>query len=286
MNIDILTLFPGMFDETLNTSILRRARERGTLNVSVRDIRAYSADKHRRTDDCPFGGGAGMVMTPQPVFDAMRDIGGGRRLIYMSPRGRLLDGSLAQELGREENLLILCGHYEGMDQRVLDHFAFEEISIGDYILTGGELPAMVLIDAVVRLLPGVLGNESAHAEESIYSGLLEYPQYTRPATFEFDAAGAHGSSPADASGQGRIVLPVPEVLLSGNHREIRLWNFRRSLELTADLRPDLFRRFADAQFREDAETDAGPSKTQLTKEEKRILEDVMRRYAGAQPANP
>ncbi|MDR0357621.1 MAG: tRNA (guanosine(37)-N1)-methyltransferase TrmD, partial [Clostridiales Family XIII bacterium] len=140
MKIDILTLFPGMFPEMLDASILGRARKSGALSVSVRDIRAYSSDKHRKTDDSPFGGGAGMVMTAQPVFDAMRDIDDGHRRIYMSPRGRLLDGSLASELGKEEKLLILCGHYEGMDQRVLDYFAFEEISVGDYILTGGELP--------------------------------------------------------------------------------------------------------------------------------------------------
>ncbi|MDR1953919.1 MAG: tRNA (guanosine(37)-N1)-methyltransferase TrmD [Clostridiales Family XIII bacterium] len=258
MNIDILTLFPDMFAGVLNASILRRAQDSGALCVAVHDIRAYSTDKHRKTDDAPFGGGAGMVMTPQPVFDAMRDIGSGGRPIYMSPRGRLLDGALAEELGREANLLILCGHYEGMDQRVLDHFAFEEVSVGDYILTGGELPAMTLIDAVVRLIPGVLGNASAHAEESIYSGLLEYPQYTRPAAFEVE-----GQSP----------LTVPEVLTSGNHKEIRLWNFHRSLELTAALRPDLFRRFIAKHENGNLSADG------LSKEERRILENVARRYA-------
>jgi tRNA (guanine37-N1)-methyltransferase len=164
-------------------------------------------------------------------------------------------------LGKEQGLLILCGHYEGMDQRVLDHFAFEEVSVGDYILTGGELPAMTLIDAVVRLLPGVLGNESAHAEESIYSGLLEYPQYTRPAAFEVE---------------GRPPLTVPEVLTSGNHKEIRLWNFRRSLELTASHRPDLFRRFLAEH------EDGGAAAGKLSKDERRILENVSRRYAAQQ----
>jgi tRNA (guanine37-N1)-methyltransferase len=254
MNIDILTLFPDMFGAVLDTSILSRARRGGALNVSVHDIRAYSADKHRKTDDYPFGGGAGMVMTPQPVFDALRGIARGQRLIYMSPRGRLLDGALAEELKQEEDLLILCGHYEGMDQRVLDHFAFEEISIGDYILTGGELPALVLIDTVARLLPGVLGNASAHAEESIYSGLLEYPQYTRPAAFTFE---------------DRTLL-VPEVLMSGNHKEIRLRNFRRSLELTAEVRPDLFRRFIEEHKADGAQADA------LSKEERKILDEVAR----------
>jgi tRNA (guanine37-N1)-methyltransferase len=194
--------------------------------VETVDIRAFSTDKHRKTDDYPFGGGAGMVLTPQPVFDALAHVGAeGKRLICMSPQGRLLDQRLVSELAREEALLLLCGHYEGIDRRVLDHFRFEEISVGDYILTGGELPAMILIDAVTRLLPDALGNPQAHDEESFRSGLLEYPQYTRPACFRG--------------------MDAPEALLSGDHKRIRLWKFEESLRLTRERRPDLFARFLE-----------------------------------------
>jgi tRNA (guanine37-N1)-methyltransferase len=207
------------------------------------DIRAFSTDKHRKTDDYPFGGGAGMVLMPQPVFDALAQIGtDGKRLLCMSPRGRLLDQALVSELAREEALLILCGHYEGIDQRVSDRFGFEEISVGDYILTGGELPAMVLIDATARMLPGALGNPRAHDEESICSGLLEYPQYTQPRSFRG--------------------MDVPEVLLSGDHKRIRLWKFEASLRLTKERRPDLFARFPEG-------ADA------LDKDEKKILERLL-----------
>ncbi|MDR3072171.1 MAG: tRNA (guanosine(37)-N1)-methyltransferase TrmD [Clostridiales Family XIII bacterium] len=243
LTVNVLTLFPEMFGEVIESSILGRAGQRGILDVRVVNIRDYSTNKHLKTDDYPFGGGAGMVMMAQPVFDALSAMGvhgqsysgdesgphDRRRMIYMSPRGRLLDGKLATELAAEKEIVILCGHYEGMDQRVLYHFHFEEVSIGDYILTGGELPAMVLIDTVARLLPEALGNQEAHAEESIYSGLLEYPQYTRPASFAF----------------GTTTLDVPGVLISGNHKEIRLWNFRQSLDLTMHIRPDLFRAFAE-----------------------------------------
>ena len=245
MRIDVLTLFPEMFEGVLSAGVLGRAAERGLLEFCVTDIRDYSEDKHRKADDYPFGGGAGQLMTAQPVFAALRAIGArslptgdsadsprasetegsspfaepDTRKIYMSPRGRLLDKGLAAELASEPALVLLCGHYEGIDQRVLDAFGFEEVSIGDYILTGGELPSMVLIDTVCRLIPGVLGSEESHAEESIYSGLLEYPQYTRPASFEG--------------------LDVPEVLISGDHLKIALWNFEQSLKLTAERRPDL-----------------------------------------------
>ncbi|MDR2771036.1 MAG: tRNA (guanosine(37)-N1)-methyltransferase TrmD [Clostridiales Family XIII bacterium] len=239
MRIQVLTLFPEMFAPVLDGSILGRARERGLLDVETVDIRAFSTDKHRKTDDYPFGGGAGMVLTPQPVFDALARLGTeGKRLVCMSPQGRLLDQDLVRELACEEALLILCGHYEGIDRRVLDYFCFEEISVGDYVLTGGELPAMILIDATARLLPDVLGNPRAHDEESHSLGLLEYPQYTRPACFRG--------------------MEAPEALLSGNHKRIRLWKFEESIRLTRERRPDLFARFLE-------------NPGELDKDEKRIL---------------
>jgi tRNA (guanine37-N1)-methyltransferase len=250
VNIDILTVFPEMFTSVLDASILARAAEKGAINVSVTDIREFSEDKRRKTDGYPFGGGAGMVMSVQPIAGALAHIGvEGKRLIYMSPRGRLLDTELLSELSAQESLVLLCGHYEGVDERALDSFGFEEISIGDYILTGGELPAMVLLDAVTRLLPGVLGSDAAHNEESVYSGLLEYPQYTRPAIF-MDENGAK--------------LAVPEVLISGHHKEIRLWNFRMSLRLTAERRPGMF----EAYLKSD-------KPNQLDKAERKILDSVI-----------
>ncbi|MDR2354949.1 MAG: tRNA (guanosine(37)-N1)-methyltransferase TrmD [Clostridiales Family XIII bacterium] len=243
MRIQVLTLFPEMFAPVLNGSILGRARERGLLDVETVDIRAFSTDRHRKTDDYPFGGGAGMVLMPQPVFDALDRLGTeGKRLVCMSPQGRRLDQELALELARAETLLILCGHYEGIDRRILDHFHFEEISVGDYILTGGELPAMILIDAAARLLPGALGNPRAHDEESHSVGLLEYPQYTRPACFRG--------------------METPAVLLSGDHKRIRLWKFEESLRLTRERRPDLFARFLE-------------NHGELDKDEKRILERLL-----------
>ena len=201
-------------------SILGRAAENGILNVRTTDIRDFTLDKHNRADDYPFGGGGGMVMMAQPIFDAMRSVdAGSKKVIYMSPRGKILDEEKIRELSEEEELVILCGHYEGVDQRVLDYWDAEEISIGDYILTGGELPAMVLIDSVARLLPNVLGNENSALDESIYSGLLEHPQYTKPREYEG--------------------IEVPEVLVSGNHKLIDEWKFRKALELTKERRPDL-----------------------------------------------
>ncbi|MDR3225565.1 MAG: tRNA (guanosine(37)-N1)-methyltransferase TrmD [Clostridiales Family XIII bacterium] len=254
MRFDILTIFPQMFGEVMNTSIVGRASENGLINVSVHDIRAYSTDKHRRTDDEPFGGGAGMVMTIQPIASALDDVApAGGRFIYMSPRGRMLDRELSEELGTEEHIILLCGRYEGVDQRVLDAYGFEEISVGDYILTGGELPAMVLVDAVCRLIPGALGSEESHDVESVYSGLLEYPQYTRPA--QADIKGAEAD--------------VPEVLTSGHHRQIELWQYRKSIEITREARPDLFEKY----LREYGQ--GGPRADELGKEERVILAEAV-----------
>ena len=223
MKIDILTIFPEMFDSVLSTSILGRARKEGLLEVEMVDIRPFSERKHKNTDDYPFGGGAGMIMLAQPIQDAMRFAMGehfhGKR-IYMGPRGKQLTTSLARELAGETHLLLLCGHYEGVDQRALDTCVDEEISIGDYILTGGELAAMVLLDCVARFVPGVLGSQESPEEESFSDGLLEYPQYTRPRVWNG--------------------MEVPEVLLSGNHAKIREWRRQQSLLVTRRLRPDLF----------------------------------------------
>ncbi|MBQ6175294.1 MAG: tRNA (guanosine(37)-N1)-methyltransferase TrmD [Clostridia bacterium] len=222
MRIDILTIFPEMFESVLGASILGRAREQGLLDIRVTDIRPFSLLKHKNTDDYPFGGGAGMVMLAQPIADAMRSICGddfrGRR-IYLGPRGRTLNTELARELAGEERLVLLCGHYEGVDQRALDTCVDEEISIGDYILTGGELAAMVLTDCVARFIPGVLGSAESPEEESFSDGLLEYPQYTRPREWNG--------------------LTVPEVLLNGNHAEIAKWRREQSILATAEHRPDL-----------------------------------------------
>lgn len=244
MRIDVLTLFPEMFAPVTEQSILGRAAEKGLLRVEPVNIRDYTLDKHNKTDDTPFGGGAGMVMSPEPVFRALEALhAAGRRIIYLSPRGRLLDKDLIEELAREEELTLVCGHYEGLDQRAIDAWGMEEVSVGDYILTGGELPAMVLIDAVARLIPEVLGSADSHLEESIYSGLLEYPQYTKPREFRG--------------------LETPEVLLSGNHREIHLWRLEQSLLLTGERRPDLLAAF----IREQGDG--------LAKDEKKVLQRAL-----------
>ena len=222
MTVDILTVFPEMFDSVFSVSILGRAREQGLLDIRFTDIRSFSAAKHKNTDDYPFGGGAGMVMTAQPILDAMAAASAalpGARRIYLGPRGRKLTTALARELAAEDSLILLCGHYEGVDQRALDECVDEEISIGDYILTGGELAAMVLTDCVARFIPGVLGSAESPEEESFSDGLLEYPQYTRPRDLD-----------------GRT---VPDVLLNGDHAKIRAWRRRESLRATLRFRPDL-----------------------------------------------
>ena len=220
--VNILTIFPEMFESFFASSILGRACEQGLLEIRLTDIRPFSRSKHHNTDDYPFGGGAGMVMMAQPIIDAMNAVSAdypSARRIYLGPRGRKLTTALAKELAQEKELILLCGHYEGVDQRALDVSVDEEISIGDYILTGGEPAAMVLTDCVARFIPGVLGSAESPEEESFSDGLLEYPQYTRP---------------RDLDG-----MEVPEVLLNGDHAKIKAWRRRESLAATLRFRPDL-----------------------------------------------
>ncbi|MBR5109036.1 MAG: tRNA (guanosine(37)-N1)-methyltransferase TrmD [Clostridia bacterium] len=238
MTIDILTIFPEMFDSVLNASILGRARQAGLIQIEATDIRPFSASKHKNTDDYPFGGGAGMLMMAQPIADCIKAVCEKRRVpclsnlephesagvkrIYLSPRGVPLTQKLAQELSGEDHLILLCGHYEGVDQRALDKYIDLEVSIGDYVLTGGELGAMVLADCVARLIPGVLGSEESPRDESFSdAGLLEYPQYTRPRMFEG--------------------MPVPEVLLNGDHARIAAWRREEAIAVTRERRPDLLK---------------------------------------------
>ena len=220
MQFDCLTLFPEMFD-ALNQSIIGKAKEKNLIKINLINIRDFSKDKHKKVDDTPYGGGAGMVMKADVVYDAYKSIKDeNAKVIYMSPQGKTLNQAKVEELAKQEHLIILCGHYEGLDQRVIDKIVDEEISIGDYVLTGGEIPAMVLIDAVSRYKEGVLSKESIE-EESFSNGLLEYPQYTRPEVFED--------------------IKVPEVLLSGNHQNIDKWRKEKSIEITRIKRPDLLK---------------------------------------------
>ena len=224
MKIDVLTLFPEMFDGVLSASILGRARQSGILSIETHDIRAYADNKHRKTDDYPFGGGAGLVMMAQPIFDCMAAVCGEERphRILLTPRGKLLTSERAKELSKLDRIVLLCGHYEGVDERV-NTLIDEEISIGDYVLTGGELPAMVLIDCLSRFIPGVLGSEESAVDESHANGLLEYPQYTRPASFRG--------------------LDVPEILLNGHHANIKKWRREQAMEKTREMRPCLLGNF-------------------------------------------
>ncbi|MFL5624819.1 MAG: tRNA (guanosine(37)-N1)-methyltransferase TrmD [Ktedonobacteraceae bacterium] len=219
MHFDIFTLFPGMFQGPFSESILKRAQERGLLSIALHNIRDATTDKHHVVDDYPYGGGAGMVMKPEPIFAAIEAVHQGGPIILLTPQGRLFNQKIAQELAQEPRITLLSGHYEGVDERVRQHLVSDEISIGDYVLTGGELAAMVIVDAVSRLLPGVLTDESTQ-EESHTSGLLEYPQYTRPPEFRG--------------------WRIPDVLLSGHHAEIARWRRKQSLHLTRQRRPDLF----------------------------------------------
>ena len=221
-----MTLFPELVDSILSSSVIGRAREAGHIEVNTYNIRDYSTDKHRKTDDTTFGGGVGMVMTCQPIYDCYLDvksrIGEGKtRVIYMSPKGRIFSHEVAKELREYDNLVFLCGHYEGVDQRVIDEIVDEEISIGDYVVTGGEVPACIVIDAVSRLVGGVLSSEECYEGESLASGILEYPQYTKPRVF-----------------MGR---EVPEVLLSGDHKKIDMWRLSESVRITKERRPELLK---------------------------------------------
>lgn len=222
MRFDIFSLFPEVFPPYLNTSILKRAQEAGMLEVRTHNIRDWATDKHHTTDDTPYGGGGGMVMKPEPIFSAVESVLGSPPecpLILMSPQGRPFTQKIAFELAEQEHLALLCGRYESLDERIREHLVTDSISIGDYVLTGGELPALVLIDAITRLLPGVLGDPEATMDDSHATGLLEYPHYTRPPEFR---------------GWG-----VPEVLLSGNHAEVERWRRQESLRRTLQHRPDL-----------------------------------------------
>ncbi len=225
MDFHVLTLFPDMINQALSCSIIGKAQEKGLINLNLVNIRDYAINKHKQVDDYPYGGGAGMVMQPQPIMEAHKAITQGLegdkqpRVIYLTPQGKVFNQAMARELAAEESLIFLCGHYEGVDERVIDAIVTDEVSIGDYVLTGGELAVMVLVDAISRLIPGVLNNDVSAETESFDDGLLEYPQYTRPAEY--------------------MGMPVPEVLLSGHHERIEKWRREKSLLRTAEKRPDL-----------------------------------------------
>ncbi|MEN6624452.1 MAG: tRNA (guanosine(37)-N1)-methyltransferase TrmD [Smithella sp.] len=239
MRFDVLSIFPEMFSSPLNFSLLKKAQEKGLVNIFLHDIRKWTSDKHRMTDDAPFGGGCGMVMKVEPVERAVSQIKsreGKSRVILMTPQGETLNHKIAIQLSKEEQIIIICGRYEGVDERIRANLVDREISIGDFILTGGELSALVLIDVVSRLIPGVLGNTESSCNESFSNGLLEYPQYTRPAKYK--------------------EWCVPEVLMSGNHAEIELWRRRESLRRTFKRRPDLLK------------------KIEFSPEDKKILEQI------------
>lgn len=224
MKFDVLTLFPEIFKTVLGESIIGRAQKEGIITVNPVNIRDFSKDKHKKVDDYPYGGGNGMVMMAQPIYDAYmsltEELDYKPRVIYLSPQGRLLNQKMVDEFKNYDHLILLCGHYEGIDERIIEEIVDEEISIGDYVLTGGELPAMVLIDCISRTLPGVLTSEESYSDESLYDGMLEYPQYTRP--YEFKSR------------------KVPEVLLSGHHANISSWRRQESLKRTYLKRPDLY----------------------------------------------
>ena len=222
MKIDVLTLFPAMFAGPLDESIIKRARQKGLLDLKIHDLRDWTHDRHRTVDDRPFGGGPGMLLKPEPLFEAVESLKRETtRVILFSPSGRKFDQNVARELAQQEDLLLITGHYEGFDERVREALVDDELSIGDYVLTNGALPAMVVVDAVTRLLPGVLGDDESSHDESFSAGLLEYPQYTRPADFRG--------------------MKVPEVLLSGNHAEIAKWRREQAQLLTQARRPDLLK---------------------------------------------
>lgn len=224
MRIDILTLFPEMFTGPFDTSIIKRAQNNGLLHINLHNIRDFSQNKHNTTDDTPYGGGAGMVMQAEPIFEAMEFITADKpaeRVVMLCPQGRPFDQAMAKDLASQGRLVLICGHYEGIDERVKANLVTDEISIGDYVLTGGELPAMVVVDAVARMIPGVLGEMASAEADSFYDGLLEHPHYTRPRLYQD--------------------MDVPEVLLSGHHGKIAAWRRRQSLVRTLERRPDLLK---------------------------------------------
>lgn len=231
MKIEIATLFPEMCEAVLGESIVGRARKAGKIEINCRQIREYTQDKHRRVDDTPYGGGMGMVMQCEPIYNCYKAVcnetGSKPHTIYMSPKGKVFTQQRAVELSKMDNILIICGHYEGVDQRIIDKIVDEEISIGDYVLTGGEIPAIAVVDAVARMCDGVLSDSVCFEDESIYSGLLEYPQYTRPEVWEGES--------------------VPAVLLSGHHKNIQEWRLEQSIRLTAKRRPDLLEIYNDSK---------------------------------------
>jgi tRNA (guanine37-N1)-methyltransferase len=228
LKIDILTLFPAMFDALVSHSMMKRAIEKGLVEIKIHDLRVFTHDRHRSCDDRPFGGGPGMLMKPEPIFEAVENIlgkgsyGAKTRVVYMTPQGERLDQGKSEKFSRFKRLVIICGHYEGIDERVIDKLVTDEISIGDYVVTGGELPAMVLVDSVVRLLKGVLGREESKEFETFSQNLLEYPQYTRPADYRG--------------------LKVPKILLSGDHQAIERWRQEKAKARTLKRRPDLLRK--------------------------------------------
>ncbi len=230
MHFDIFTLFPDMFQGPFSESILKRAQERGLLSIALHNIREFTTDKHHVVDDYPYGGGAGMVMKPEPIFTAVEAVYQGGPIILLSPQGRLFNQQTARTLAQEARVTLICGHYEGIDERVRQHLVTDELSIGDYVLTGGELAAMIVVDATSRLIPGVLGGEESILEESHGTGLLEYPHYTRPPEFRS--------------------WHVPDVLLSGNHAQIARWRRKESIRRTRERRPDLFEKL-DLSSKED-----------------------------------
>ncbi len=221
MRIDILTLFPEMFS-SLNTSLLGKAQQKGIVEINIIDFREFSLDKHKKVDDYPFGGGAGMLLKVQPLFDAVNSIKtNNSKVVLLSPRGRVYNQQIVKEYSNCEHLILVCGHYEGVDERFIELCVDEELSVGDYVLTGGEIPAMIVADSVCRYVDGVLGNSETVSEESFSNNLLEYPQYTRPQEF--------------------MGLKVPDVLVSGNHAEVEKWRYEKSLEITKQRRPDLLK---------------------------------------------
>jgi tRNA (guanine37-N1)-methyltransferase len=237
MWFDIITIFPEIFRGVFEFGIIRRAVETGLIEIRIHDLREYTHDRHRQVDDRPFGGGAGMVLKPEPLIRAIEAVAHGRAIgtstvVLLSPQGRLFDQQIAEEYSRKDGLILVCGRYEGVDQRVIEHSINDEVSIGDYVLSGGELPAMVIVDAVTRLIPGALGCEQSAERESFAGGLLDYPHYTRPAEYRG--------------------MKVPEVLTSGNHAQIEAWRRRKAIEKTLRRRPDLIekRRTSEAERRE------------------------------------